>query len=77
MWSVISYLLLTIVAVLVLCSVIARSSGNFVSGEMTEARRRQLRRAARRARDKEKPHGLPWFGKRKRTRRNEKYHWDD
>lgn len=43
------------------------------SGEMTEARRRELRRAARRG---EKPTSLPWMGNPKK-RRKKKYFWDD
>lgn len=46
------------------------------SGELTATRRRQLHRAARRARERNRG-GLPWFGKGKRNRRRDKNFWDD
>lgn len=66
-----------IIVVVVLGAIKEPSPKDSASGELTEARRRQLRRAARRARQRNSG-GLPWFGNGKRNRRTSpKYYWDD
>ncbi|MDE6468276.1 MAG: hypothetical protein K2L28_05185 [Muribaculaceae bacterium] len=66
--------LFIILTIVVLNAIKLPPSKASTSGEFTVERRRQLRKAARRSRQKNSGGGLPWFGKRKRTRKE--YYWD-
>lgn len=57
-----------IIVIAVLSIIKVSPDKDSTSGELTPARKRQLRRAAQRARQRNNG-GLPWFGKGKRTRK--------
>ncbi len=75
LWYIMGTIIFILLAIVVLRA-IKLPQPQASSGELTAARRRQLRRAARRARESNNG-GLPWFGKGKRNRRGTaKYYWD-
>lgn len=69
--------ILTFLVVLILCAVKLPSTPPSNSGEMTESRRRELRKKGQQSSRGRDPGGLPWFGNRKRQRKKQKYFWDD
>lgn len=62
--------------VLILSAIKVPRRHNPSTGGLTEARRRELRKAARRARERERNGALPWFRNGKHPRRNNSSYWD-